>query len=135
MEEKDVDLWWDAVQDIVQKDIGKVYKMYKRNEKLYMHKISRMEKVIPFFQYEPLVLTLESKTLDEEEERGQTNGVGPSKTRTIKEEPVDLKGGRDSSQKEAKGMKNVSKQILKPLEYIPREFNSQEYVFATTEIG
>jgi len=135
MEEKDVDLWWDAVQDIVQKDIGKVYKMYKRNEKLYMHKISRMEKVIPFFQYEPLVLTLESKTLDEEEERGQTDGVGPSKTRTIKEEPVDLKGGRDSSQKEAKGMKNVSKQILKPLEYIPHEFNSQEYVFATTEIG
>ncbi len=26
MEEKNVDLWWDVVQDIVQKDIGKVYK-------------------------------------------------------------------------------------------------------------
>jgi hypothetical protein len=24
MEEKDVDLWWDVVQDIVQKDISKV---------------------------------------------------------------------------------------------------------------
>ncbi len=50
MEKKDVDLWWDAVQDIVQKDIGKVYRMYERNEKLYMHKISQMEKFIPFFQ-------------------------------------------------------------------------------------
>jgi hypothetical protein len=68
-----------------------------------------MEKVIPFFQYEPLVLNLESKTLDEEEEKGQTDNVGPSKTRTIKEEPGDFKGGRDSSQKEARGIQNVSK--------------------------
>ncbi len=135
MEEKDADLWWDAVQDIVQKDIGKVYKMYERNEKLYMHKISQMEKVIPFFQYELLVLIPESKTLDEEEKKGQIDGVGPSKTRTIKAKPIDLKGGRDSSQKEAKGMKNVSKQNLKPLESIPHEVSSQEYVFTTTKIG
>ncbi len=66
MEKKDVDLWWDAVQDIVQKDIGKVYTMYERNEKLYMHKISRMEKFIPIFQYEPLVLTPKSKTSNKE---------------------------------------------------------------------
>jgi hypothetical protein len=98
---------------MVQKDIGKVYRMYERNEKLYMHKLSQMEKVIPFFQYEALVFTPKSKTSDEEEERGQIDGVGPSKTRTIKEEPVDLKGGRDSSQKEARGMKNVLKQNLK----------------------
>jgi hypothetical protein len=39
MEEKDVDLWWDGVQDIIQKDIRKVCRMYERNEKLYMHKI------------------------------------------------------------------------------------------------
>jgi hypothetical protein len=31
--------------------------MYEKNEKLCMHNISQMEKVIPFFQYEPLVLT------------------------------------------------------------------------------
>jgi len=109
--------------------------MYERNEKLYMHKISQMEKVIPFFQYEPLILIPKSKTSNEEEERGQTNGVGPSKTRTIKEEPIDLKRGRDSSQKEVGGMKNVSKHSLKPLKSIPHEFSSQEYVFATTEIG
>jgi ABC-type phosphate transport system auxiliary subunit len=40
MEEKDVDLWWDAVQDIAQKDIRKVCRMYERNEKFYRHKIS-----------------------------------------------------------------------------------------------
>jgi hypothetical protein len=32
-------------------------------------------------------------------------------------------------------MKNVSKQSLKPLESIPHEVSSQEYVFATTCIG
>jgi hypothetical protein len=58
MEEKDVDLWWDAMQDIFQKDIGKVYRRYERNERLYRHKISQMEKVMPSFEYEPLVLSL-----------------------------------------------------------------------------
>jgi hypothetical protein len=45
MEEKDANLWWDVIQDIVQKDIGKVCKKYERNERLYKHKIFRMEKV------------------------------------------------------------------------------------------
>jgi hypothetical protein len=44
IKKKDVDLWWDAMQDIVQKDIRKACKMYERNEKLYMHKIFHMEK-------------------------------------------------------------------------------------------
>jgi hypothetical protein len=39
IEEKDADLWWDVVQDIVYKDIGKVYKKYERNEKSYRCKI------------------------------------------------------------------------------------------------
>ncbi len=34
MEEKDVDLWQDVVQGIVQKDVGKVCKMFERNKKL-----------------------------------------------------------------------------------------------------
>jgi hypothetical protein len=33
MEEKNANMWWDVVQDIVQKDIGKVYKRYERNER------------------------------------------------------------------------------------------------------
>jgi hypothetical protein len=31
MEEKDVDMWWDAMQNIVEKDIRKVCRMYERN--------------------------------------------------------------------------------------------------------
>jgi hypothetical protein len=40
MEEKYVDLWWDAGEDIIQKDIGKVCRKYERNERLYTRKIS-----------------------------------------------------------------------------------------------
>jgi len=70
MEEKDVDLWWGVAHDIVQKYIGKVCRWYERNERLYMHTIFQMEKVIPSFQYEPLVLILKPKTSNEEKERG-----------------------------------------------------------------
>jgi hypothetical protein len=44
MEEKHVELWWDVMHDIVQKEIRKVCRMYERNEKLNMHKISQMGK-------------------------------------------------------------------------------------------
>jgi hypothetical protein len=44
-------------------------RMYERNEKLFRHKISQMGKVIPFFQYELLVLIPESETSYEEDER------------------------------------------------------------------
>ncbi len=74
-EEKDAYLWWDVMEEIVQKDIGKVYRMYEKNEKLQRHKIFQMGKVIPLFQYEPLVLIQESETLDEEEKRGQIDGA------------------------------------------------------------
>jgi hypothetical protein len=47
MDEKNVNMWWDVVQDIVHKDIGKVCTRYERNERLYMHRISPMEKDIP----------------------------------------------------------------------------------------
>jgi hypothetical protein len=62
MEEKNVDLWWDVMHDIIQKYIGKVYKRYEINERLYMHYISQMEKVMPTFEYEPLVFSLEFET-------------------------------------------------------------------------
>jgi hypothetical protein len=70
MEEKDAHLWWDVVHDIIQKDIQKNCKMYEKNEKFYRHKISRMENVISFFQYEPLVLIPELETSNEEVEKG-----------------------------------------------------------------
>jgi len=73
-----------TVQDIVQKDIGKVCRKYERNERLYRHKISQMEKVMPSFEYEPLVLFLELEILDEEENKKDTNGAGPSGTKVVK---------------------------------------------------
>ncbi len=93
-----------------------------------------MEKVIPLFQYEPLVLTPKPKTSNEEEERRQINGVGPSKTRTVEEELADLRGGRDSSQKKVGGMKNVLEQTLELIEFVPHEVSSQEYGSAATKI-
>ncbi len=36
MEEKDVDLWCDAVHDIIKKDIGKVYRMYEMKSSMYI---------------------------------------------------------------------------------------------------
>jgi hypothetical protein len=58
MEEKDVNLLWEAIQDIVHKDIGKACRKYERNEMIYKHKIFQMEKVMPSFEYEPLVIFL-----------------------------------------------------------------------------
>jgi len=85
MEEKDANLWWDiVVKDIVQKDIGKVYRKYERNERLYKHMISQMEKIMPLFEYEPLIMSPKLKTLDEEEDKRDTNGVGPLGTKVIK---------------------------------------------------
>jgi hypothetical protein len=69
MEENNADLWSDAMQDIIQKYIGKVYKRYERNKRLYMHKIFQMEKPMPSFEYEPLVLSLELKTSNEEKKQ------------------------------------------------------------------
>jgi hypothetical protein len=40
MEEKDANLWWDAIHDIVQKYVRKVCIRYERNERLYRHRIS-----------------------------------------------------------------------------------------------
>jgi hypothetical protein len=59
-----------------------------------------MEKVMPSFEYEPLVLSLELDTLDEEENKGDTDGASPSCTRVTKE-PRNLKGGKDSLGREA----------------------------------
>ncbi len=85
MEEKDADLWWDTILDIVQKDIWKVYKKHERNERLYRLMTSQMEKVIPSSEYEPLVLSPRPETSYEEEDKRNTYGVGPSSTRIVEE--------------------------------------------------
>jgi len=54
-----------------------------------------MERVKPSFEYEPLVLSLEPYTSNEEENKGDTDGARPSGTK-IAEQLGDLKGGKDS---------------------------------------
>jgi len=55
---------------------------------------------MPSFEYESLVLFLELKILDEEEDREDTDGVGTSNTKVV-EELGDLKGRKDSPKREA----------------------------------
>jgi hypothetical protein len=79
--------------------IGKVCKRYEKNERLHMHMISQMEKVMQTFEYEPLVFSPKPRTSYEEEDRGNTNGARPSSTKTIEKELGDFKGGKDNPKK------------------------------------
>jgi hypothetical protein len=47
---------------------------------------------MPSFEYESFVLSLELETLDEEKDKGDTYGVGPSSTRVVEEERITLRG-------------------------------------------
>ncbi len=60
--------------------------------------ISQMERIMPSFEYEPLVLFPQLEIPDEEEDRGNTYGVGPLGTKVI-EQPWDLKGRKDSPER------------------------------------
>ncbi len=91
MEEKDIDLWWDVIQYIIQKDLEKVYRKYERNERLYKHMIFQMENVMPPFEYKPLVLFIKLEISNEEENKGDIDGVGPLGTRIAKEERIALR--------------------------------------------
>jgi hypothetical protein len=70
-----------------------------------------MEKVMTLFEYEPLVMSLEPEISDEEEDTGDTNGVGPSSTKVI-EQPRDFRGGEDSPKRE------VVEQTLEQVKFI-----------------
>jgi hypothetical protein len=52
-----------------------------REMKNFRHKIFQMEKVIPFFKYESIVMTPKSKTSYEEKEKS-IDVIGPLETRT-----------------------------------------------------
>jgi hypothetical protein len=56
-----------------------------------------MEKVIPSFQYEALILPPKLETAnEEEEERGNNDGAKPSSIKIEKKAPTYLRGGKDS---------------------------------------
>jgi len=71
-----------------------------------------MEKVMPSFEYEPLVLSLKPKTSNEEKDKGNINGVGPSSTKIIEEELEDFKRGKDNPKREVIGKTIISEQNL-----------------------
>ncbi len=83
---------------------------------------------MPSFEYEPLVLFLELEISDEEENRKDTNGAGPSGTKVVKQ-LGDLRGGKDNLENKA------TKQTLEQVKFILQEVNSQEYASTTTKIG
>ncbi len=64
---------------------------------------------MPTFRYEPLLLSLKPKTLDEEKDKGNTDSAWPSNTKTTNEELRDLKGGKDSSKRKNGGKTYASK--------------------------
>ncbi len=66
------------------------------------------------FEYEPLVFSPKLETLNKEEDKGDIGGVGPSNTKIVEEEPEDLKGGKESPNKEVGGKTYASEQILEP---------------------
>ncbi len=76
-----------------------------------------MEKIMPSFEYESLILFPKLKTSDEEKDKGDTNGVGTSDTRVV-EELWNLRGGKDSPKRK------VIKQTLKQVESILQKINS-----------
>ncbi len=55
---------------------------------------------MPSFEYEPLVLSPKPETSNEEKDRRDIDGVGALGIRVV-EEPGDLKGGKDSLEREA----------------------------------
>jgi hypothetical protein len=59
MEEIDVDLWWDVIQDIIQKDIRKVYKRMGGMKGCTNTKFLKWKEFMPSFEYEPLVISLD----------------------------------------------------------------------------
>ncbi len=67
-----------------------------------------METVMPLFEYGPLALSPELEISDEEENKGDTNGVGPLSTKVL-EQPKNLRGGKASPEREA------TKQTLKQI--------------------
>jgi hypothetical protein len=52
-----------------------------------------MEKVMPLYEYEPLVLFLEPEISNEKKEKGGIERARPSNTKVV-EEPKNLIGGR-----------------------------------------
>ncbi len=80
------------------------------------------------YEYEPLVLFLEPKTSNEEKDRRDIDGVGPSCTKVV-EQPRDLRRRKNSLEREA------TEQTLKQVEFVLQKVSFQKYASITTKVG
>jgi hypothetical protein len=87
-----------------------------------------MERIMPSFEYEPLVMFPKLKTLDEEENRGDTDGARPIGTKVV-DQLGNLRGGKDNLKRE------VVEHTLEQVKFVFQEVNSQEYASIATKIG
>ncbi len=74
---------------------------------------------MPSFEYEPLVLFLKLDTLDEEEDKRDIDGVGPSNIKVV-EQLGDLGGGQDSPKRED------VEQTLQQVEFVLQKVSFQK---------
>ncbi len=82
-----------------------------------------------------MVLHPKHEISNEEEDKGDIGGVGPSNTRILEEELGDLKGGKENSNREAINKTYASKHILEPKKNVMLYVSSQEYASTTTKMG
>ncbi len=80
---------------------------------------------MPLFEYEPLVVFAKLEILNEEEDKGDIHGVGPSNTKIV-EQSKDLRGGKDGHEREA------IEQTLEQVNFFWWEVSFQEYTFIAT---
>ncbi len=92
--------------------------------------IFQMEKVMPSFEYEPLIFSPELETSNEKEDKGNIDGAGPFHIKTTQEELGHLRGGKDSLKRKVGGKTYMSEQILKQI--VLQEVSSKKHAFATT---
>ncbi len=79
---------------------------------------------MPLFEYEPLILSPKLEILNVEEDKRDTNGARPLKTKVV-EWSRDLKGRKDSPERE------VVEQTLEQVEFVLQDLNSQDNASTT----
>jgi hypothetical protein len=62
-----------------------------------------------------------TKNFKWKKDKGNTNGVGPSSTKIVKEEPKDLRRGENSPKREVVSKINTLEQIPKQVKYVFQE--------------
>jgi hypothetical protein len=125
MEEINVDLWQIfggmqyriLLKKILERFVGGMKEVKGCTSTKYL----KWKKIMPTFEYEPLVCSVERETSDKEEHIEDTGGVGPSSTRITEEERWDLRGGKESLNGKVVGGTYALEQILEPFFFVVQD--------------